>query len=107
MNLTRTNCRNKKIKLSEMISFGQHLNLTNSSYFRRVDRRYNCTSVTTTMIVIIIKMIIMMMMMIKIIMGGHLRLILMHLLQVYMHKVQPLISTGLRDSYNWKKKMSA
>ena len=49
-----------------------------------------------------------MMMMIKIIiMGGHLGLILMHLLQVYMHKVQGLISTGLRDSYNWKKKMSA
>ena len=68
--------------------------LTNSSYFRTIDRGYNCILVTTTTIVIIIIiitivmiiiMMIMMMMMIiiKIIIGGHHRLIFMHLLKVY------------------------
>ena len=69
--------------------------LTNSSYFRTIDRGYNCILVTTTTIVIIIKIIItimmiiimmimmMMMMIIKIIIGGHHRLIFMHLLKVY------------------------
>ena len=66
--------------------------LTNSSYFRTIDRGYNCILVTTTTIVIIIIIIIMitimmimimMMMMIKIIIGGHRGLIFMHLLKVY------------------------
>ena len=70
--------------------------LTNSSYFRTIDRGYNCILVTTTTIVIIIitimmiiiMMIMMMMMMmmmiiIKIVIGGHHRLIFMHLLKVY------------------------
>ena len=45
---------------------------------------------------------IMMMMIIKIIIGGHRRLIFMHLLKVYA-KVKRLVSTGLRDIHNWKK----
>ena len=67
--------------------------LTNSSYFRTIDRGYNCILVTKTTIIIIIIitimmiiiMMIMMMMMIiiKIIIGGHHRLIFMHLLKVY------------------------
>ena len=74
---------------------------TNSSYFRTIDRRYNCILVTTTIVVIIITiiiiiiiiititimmiiiMMIMMVMIIKIIIGGHLGLIFMHLLKVY------------------------
>ena len=43
---------------------------------------------------------IMMMMIIKIIIGGHLGLILMHLFKVYKHEVKRLISTGLRDIHN-------
>ena len=67
--------------------------LTNSSYFRTIDRGYNCILVTTTTIIIIIIITIMMiimslimmmmMMIIKIIIGGHHRLIFMHLLKVY------------------------
>ena len=73
--------------------------LTNSSYFRTIDRGYNCILVTKTTIIIIIiitimmiiiMMIMMMMMMmmmiiiiIKIVIGGHYRLIFMHLLKVY------------------------
>ena len=63
--------------------------LTNSSYFRTIDRGYNCILVTTTTIVIIIIIItimmimMMMMMIIKIVIGGHHRLIFMHLLKVY------------------------
>ena len=67
--------------------------LTNSSYFRTIDRGYNCILVTKTTIIIIIiitimMIIIMMIMMmmiiiIKIIIGGHHRLIFMHLLKVY------------------------
>ena len=54
--------------------------LTNSSYFRRIDRGYNCISVTTTTIEIIIIIIIiitimmimiMVMIIIKIIIGGY------------------------------------
>ena len=50
--------------------------LTNSSYFRRIDRGYNCISVATTTIVIIIIIIIiiitiMMMIIIKIILGEY------------------------------------
>ena len=69
---------------------------TNSSYFRTIDRGYNCILVTTTTIVIIIIIIIitivmiiimmimmMMMIIIKIIIGGHHRLIFMHLPKVY------------------------
>ena len=73
---------------------------TNSSYFRTIDRRYNCILVTTTIVVIIITiiiiiiiititimmiiiMMIMMVMIIKIIIGGHLGFIFMHLLKVY------------------------
>ena len=74
--------------------------LTNSSYFRTIDRRYNCILVTTTTIIIIVIIIIiiiiitimmiiimmimmMMMMIIKIIIGGPCGLIFMHLLKVY------------------------
>ena len=69
--------------------------LTNSSYFRTIDRGYNCILVTTTTIVIIIIIIIIIiitimmiiimmiiMMIIKIIIGGHRGLIFMHLLKV-------------------------
>ena len=74
---------------------------TNSSYFRTIDRGYNCILVTTTIVVIILIIIIiiiiiititimmiiitmiMMVMIIKIIIGGHLGLIFMHLLKVY------------------------
>ena len=73
--------------------------LTNSSYFRTIDRGYNCILVTTTTIIIIVIIIIiiiitimmiiimmimmMMMMIIKIIIGGPCGLIFMHLLKVY------------------------
>ena len=69
---------------------------TNSSYFRTIDRGYNCILVTATIVVIILIIIIiiitimmiiitmiMMVMIIKIIIGGHLGLIFMHLLKVY------------------------
>ena len=69
--------------------------LTNSSYFRTMDRGYHCILVTTTTIVIVIIIIItimmiiiimimmMMIIIIKIIIGGHHRLIFMHLPKVY------------------------
>ena len=69
---------------------------TNSSYFRTIDRGYNCILVTTTIVIIIIIIIIIIMMMIiimmimimmvmiiKIIIGGPCGLIFMHLLKVY------------------------
>ena len=76
---------------------------TNSSYFRTIDRGYNCISVTTTIVIITIIIIIiiiiaimmiiimmikiMMVMIIKIIIGGHRGLIFMHLLKVYARRV--------------------
>ena len=67
---------------------------TNSSYFRTIDRGYNCTLVTTTiviitiiiiiiMMIIIIMIMIMMVMIVKIIIGGHRGLIFMHLCIFY------------------------
>ena len=80
---------------------------TNSSYFRTIDRGYNCTLVTTTiviitiiiiiiiiitiitiiiitiMMIIIMMIMIMMVMIIKIIIGGHRGLIFMHLCIFY------------------------
>ena len=66
---------------------------TNSSYFGTIDRGYNCLFVKTTIVIIIIIIIIitimmimiimimiMMVMIIKIIIGGHRRLIFVHLL---------------------------
>ena len=73
-----------------------YLNFTNSSYFRTVDRGYNCILVTTTIVIIIMMMMmiiiimmimimiwIIMVMIIKIIIGGRRGLIFMHLLKVY------------------------
>ena len=88
---------------------------TNSSYFRTIDRGYNCILVTTTIVIITIIIIIiiiivvviiiiiiiiiaimmiiimmikiMMVMIIKIIIGGHRGLIFMHLLKVYARRV--------------------
>ena len=71
---------------------------TNSSYFRTIDRGYNCILVTTTIVIITIIIIIiiiiiaimmiiimmikiMMAMIIKIIIGRHRGLIFMHLLK--------------------------
>ena len=65
---------------------------TNSSYFRTIDRGYNCILATTTIVLIIIIIItimmiiimmikIMMAMIIKIIIGRHRGLIFMHLLK--------------------------
>ena len=76
-----------------MFNFGNYL--TSSSYFRTIDiTGYNCIFETTTTIVIIIititimmiiimMIMIMMMMMIKIIIGEHRGLILLHLLKMY------------------------